>query len=102
MFLIVCVFCSRKETEGLDVNAAFVSKAIKKAKNITIIPEDSKTKQDVKDINHLVKKAQEYENSQHFKEAVQYLSDAINLKPQSIDLILKRSYLYFELAKFEK
>ncbi|XP_054260263.1 uncharacterized protein LOC128984907 isoform X2 [Macrosteles quadrilineatus] len=92
----------RNNGEGLDINAAFVSKAVKKVKNIKNIPDDQKVKKEAKDIDFLINKAQEYENSQCFKEAVQYLSEAITLKPESIELILKRSFYYFQLAKFEK
>jgi len=94
-----------KEIQELDIEAAFVSKAIKKIKNAQTIPnivKCEKNKTEKKDIKRLIKQAQEYEKKQHFKEALKYISEAINLMPQSIDLILNRSFLHFQLAQFEK
>lgn len=91
-----------KEAESLDVDAAFVTKAIKKVKHITVIPEESKNKNNNKCVNSLITTAIDFENKQNFKGAVQNLSEAISLCPRRFDLILKRSSIYYQLAKFEK
>uniref|UniRef100_A0A1B6MQ56 C3H1-type domain-containing protein n=1 Tax=Graphocephala atropunctata TaxID=36148 RepID=A0A1B6MQ56_9HEMI len=93
---------SDKDTDVLDLSAAFVSKAVKKVINTTAVPELPKQKKEIKDVNSIINDAINYEKSNNYKEAVLLLSEAINLSPRRIDLILKRSHLYYELAKFEK
>lgn len=87
--------------EDFDVNAAFVSKALKKIKNGPSL-EEPKLKKEVVDLDTIINKFIQYEKVDNFKEAIQYLSEAISLAPKRIDLLLKRSLLYYEHAKFEK
>lgn len=87
--------------EDFDVNAAFVSKALKKIKNGPPL-EEPKLKKEVVDLDTIINKFIQYEKVDNFKEAIQYLSEAISLAPKRIDLLLKRSLLYYEHAKFEK
>lgn len=87
--------------EDLDVRAAFVSKALKKIKNGPLL-EEPKPKKKVVDLDTIINKFIQYESVDNFKEAIQYLSEAISLAPKRIDLLLKRSLLYYEHAKFEK
>lgn len=87
--------------EDLDVKAAFVSKALKKIKNGPLL-EEPKPKKKVVDLDTIINKFIQYESVDNFKEAIQYLSEAISLAPKRIDLLLKRSLLYYEHAKFEK
>lgn len=95
------MFCySKGEEEDLDVNAAFVSKAIKKVKTVPIL-EEPKPKKETKDLDSIINKFIHYE-SVDIQDAIHFLSEAINLAPKRIDLVLKRSLLYFNHAKFEK
>lgn len=88
--------------EDFDVKAAFVSKALKKIKNGPIKLEEPKPKKKVVDLDTIINKFIQYESVDNFKEAIQYLSEAISLAPKRIDLLLKRSLLYYQHAKFEK
>lgn len=87
--------------EDFDVKAAFVSKALKKIKTGPLLKEP-KPKKEVVDLDTIINKFIQYESVDNFKEAIQYLSEAISLAPKRIDLLLKRSLLYYEHAKFEK
>uniref|UniRef100_A0A1B6EZA7 Uncharacterized protein n=1 Tax=Cuerna arida TaxID=1464854 RepID=A0A1B6EZA7_9HEMI len=93
---------SDKDTEELDMKAAFLSKAVKKIKNSSVVSQMPKQKKNIIDINSIINDALEHEQNNNYEEAVELFSEAINLAPRRFDLILKRSHLYYKLAKFEK
>ncbi|KAG8305754.1 hypothetical protein J6590_062062 [Homalodisca vitripennis] len=93
---------SDKNFEGLDMKAAFLSKAVKRVKNSMVVSEMPKQKKNVIDINSIINDAIDYEKINNNEEALQLFSEAIHLAPRRFDLILKRSHLYYKLAKFEK
>jgi len=94
------------DAEALDVNAAFVNNVIKKCKTTVPVPKKDvqikETSSKKRDLNHFITEAIEYQNDNKFKEAVQSISEAINLAPDNYELVLRRSYIHFKLSNFKK
>lgn len=94
----------RGKAVNLQDTPVFVNKAQKKVDKQTV--ENKKpgiqSGKGVKDVEPIFKMALEFIDKKAYKEAVQTLSMAIDLAPTRADLLLKRSWVYFEIAKYQK
>lgn len=88
----------------LEEKSAFLIKSVKKVEKqlATNNKPKSKSVQEKKDVESIIKKASDLTDNQKYKEAIQHLSEAIVLAPTRVDLLLKRSRVYFEIAKYKK